>query len=95
MRFEVHIESTIQKFLYDPVVRAFHSVAERVRVLQPGSLHLYLSYIFLTLLAGLLAYAWSWGQWYAPPLIIVGLPMIWVLLSNHARRKLQHAQQLS
>jgi UDP-N-acetylmuramyl pentapeptide phosphotransferase/UDP-N-acetylglucosamine-1-phosphate transferase len=52
-------------------------------------------YISLTLLAGLLAYAWSWGQWYAPPLIIFGLPLIWVMLSNHARRKLQHAQQLS
>jgi UDP-N-acetylmuramyl pentapeptide phosphotransferase/UDP-N-acetylglucosamine-1-phosphate transferase len=52
-------------------------------------------YISLTLLAGLLAYAWSWGQWYAPPLIILGLPLIWVVLSNHARRKLQHAQQLS
>ena len=43
-------------------------------------------YISLTLLAGLLAYAWSWGQWYAPPLIILGLPLIWLLLSNHARR---------
>ena len=52
-------------------------------------------YISLTLLAGLLAYAWSWGQWYAPPLIIFGLPLIWLVLSNHARRKLQHAQQLS
>lgn len=54
MRFEVHIESTFQKYLYDPVVRWFDAVAERVRVLQPGSLHLYLSYIFLTLLVLLL-----------------------------------------
>ena len=51
-------------------------------------------YISLTLLAGLLAYAWSWGQWYAPPLILIGLPLIWMLLSNHARR-LRNAQQLS
>lgn len=54
MRFEVRVESTIQQYLYDPVVRAFHSVAERLRMLQPGSLHLYLSYIFLTLLVLLL-----------------------------------------
>jgi hydrogenase-4 component B len=54
MRFEVHIESTFQKYLYDPVVRAFNAVAHRLRVLQPGSLHLYLSYIFLMLLALLL-----------------------------------------
>jgi UDP-N-acetylmuramyl pentapeptide phosphotransferase/UDP-N-acetylglucosamine-1-phosphate transferase len=42
-------------------------------------------YIFLTLLAALLAYAWSWGQVYAPPLIILGLPLIWILLSRHAK----------
>ena len=42
-------------------------------------------YIALTLLAGLLAYAWSWGQVYAPPLIIIGLPLIWILLSRHAK----------
>lgn len=42
-------------------------------------------YIFLTLLAGLLSYAWSWGQVYAPPLIILGLPLIWILLSRHAK----------
>ena len=44
-----------------------------------------LLYIFLTLLASLLSYAWSWGQAYAPPLIILGLPLIWILLSRHAR----------
>jgi hydrogenase-4 component B len=54
MRFEVHIESTFQKYLYDPVVWWFNAVAERLRVLQTGSLHLYLSYIFLTLLVLLL-----------------------------------------
>jgi UDP-N-acetylmuramyl pentapeptide phosphotransferase/UDP-N-acetylglucosamine-1-phosphate transferase len=43
-----------------------------------------LLYIFLTLLAGVLSYAWSWGQAYAPPLIILGLPLIWILLSRHA-----------
>jgi hydrogenase-4 component B len=54
MRFEVHIESTFQKYLYDPVVQGFAALAERLRILQPGSLHLYLSYIFFTLLALLL-----------------------------------------
>jgi len=43
-------------------------------------------YILLTLLASLLSYAWSWGQSYAPPLIILGLPVIWILLSRHAVR---------
>lgn len=48
-------------------------------------------YIFLTLLASILSYAWSWGQVYAPPLIILGLPLIWILLSRYATR-LQNAK---
>jgi UDP-N-acetylmuramyl pentapeptide phosphotransferase/UDP-N-acetylglucosamine-1-phosphate transferase len=44
-----------------------------------------LLYIFLTLLAGALAYAWSWGRPYAPPLIIIGLPLIWLLLSRYVK----------
>ncbi|MDP1714317.1 MAG: glycosyltransferase family 4 protein [Anaerolineales bacterium] len=48
-------------------------------------------YIFLTLVAGLLSYAWSWGRPYAPLLIILGLPLIWILLSVHAKR-LENAQ---
>ena len=43
-------------------------------------------YISLTLLAGALSYAWSDGQSYAPPLIILGLPLTWLVLSRHASR---------
>jgi UDP-N-acetylmuramyl pentapeptide phosphotransferase/UDP-N-acetylglucosamine-1-phosphate transferase len=43
-------------------------------------------YILLTLLAGLLAYEWSQGHQIAPPLIFLGLPLIWTLLSIHAAR---------
>lgn len=42
-------------------------------------------YILLTLLAAALAYAWSWGQPYAPPLIIIGLPLLWFFLSRYVR----------
>ena len=41
-------------------------------------------YLTLTLLAGVLSYEWSWGSRLAPPLIILGLPLIWILLSRHA-----------
>jgi UDP-N-acetylmuramyl pentapeptide phosphotransferase/UDP-N-acetylglucosamine-1-phosphate transferase len=41
-------------------------------------------YLMLTLLAGVLSYEWSWGSRLAPPLIIIGLPLIWLLLSRHA-----------
>lgn len=43
-------------------------------------------YILLTLLAGVLSYEWSQGHQIAPPLIFLGLPLIWVLLSFYARR---------
>jgi hydrogenase-4 component B len=54
MRFETHIEPVFQQYLYDPVVRVLSLLADRLRVVQAGSLHLYLTYIFLTLLILLL-----------------------------------------
>jgi hydrogenase-4 component B len=53
-QFEFHIEPLFQTYLYDPVVAAFAAVADRLRVIQAGSLHLYLSYIFVTLVVLLL-----------------------------------------
>jgi len=52
--FEFHIEPVFQKYLYDPVVACFISMAERLRVVQGGSLHLYLAYIFVALIVLLL-----------------------------------------
>jgi glycosyltransferase WbpL len=43
-------------------------------------------YIFLTLLAAFLSYEWSQGHQIAAPLIFLGLPLIWVVLSFYARR---------
>jgi len=45
-------------------------------------------YIVLTLLAAVLSYEWSWGNPLAPLFIILGLPLIWVILSAHAKRLL-------
>jgi hydrogenase-4 component B len=53
-RFEFHIEPVFQKYLYDPVVAFFSTMADRLRVIQAGSLHLYLTYIFVTLVVLLL-----------------------------------------
>lgn len=53
-RFEFHIEPIFQKYLYDPVVAFFTTMADRLRVIQAGSLHLYLTYIFVTLIVLLL-----------------------------------------
>lgn len=53
-RFEFHIEPIFQKYLYDPLVAFFTTMADRLRVIQAGSLHLYLTYIFVTLIVLLL-----------------------------------------
>jgi len=53
-KFEFHIEPVFEKYLYDPVVHIFMRIADRLRILQAGSLHLYLAYIFVTLVVLLL-----------------------------------------
>jgi len=85
-------------FIMDAGVTFITRVIKREKLLYSHRSHLYQRlviggyshaaistlYIFLTLLASFLSYAWSWGQAYAPPLIILGLPLIWILLSRHA-----------
>ena len=53
-RFESRIEPVFQKYLYDPVVAFFIAAADRLRIIQAGSLHLYLTYIFVVLVLLLL-----------------------------------------
>ncbi len=86
-------------FIMDAGVTFIRRAVQRENVFAPHRTHLYQRlvgggfshaavsslYIFLTLLAGGLAYAWSWGRPYAPPLIIFGLPLIWLILSRFAR----------
>ena len=53
-RFEFHIEPLFEKYLYRPVVTFLLTTADRLRIIQAGSLHLYLTYIFVTLVLLLL-----------------------------------------
>src|SRR5215831_2440902 len=53
-RFEFHIEPVFQKYLYDPVITFMSGLADRLRIVQAGSLHLYLAYMFVTLVVLLL-----------------------------------------
>ena len=53
-RFEFHIEPMFQKYLYDPVITFMSGFADRLRIVQAGSLHLYLAYMFVTLVVLLL-----------------------------------------
>jgi UDP-N-acetylmuramyl pentapeptide phosphotransferase/UDP-N-acetylglucosamine-1-phosphate transferase len=43
-------------------------------------------YILLTLFAGILSYEWARGHQFAAPLIFLGLPLIWILLSRFTSR---------
>ncbi len=52
--FEFHIAPVIQTYLYDPVVARAYRFADRLRIIQAGSLHLYLAYMFVTLVVLLL-----------------------------------------
>ncbi|MGO9229249.1 MAG: hydrogenase 4 subunit B [Bryobacteraceae bacterium] len=54
IRFESKIEPTFEKHFYYPVEEWLLRVARRMRLLQAGSIHAYLAYIFLTLIALLL-----------------------------------------
>lgn len=53
-QFEFTIEPVFLKYLYNPVVDFFSTLADRFRVIQAGSLSLYLAYIFVTLVLLLL-----------------------------------------
>jgi hydrogenase-4 component B len=53
-RFEFHIEPVFQKHLYDPIITFMSGLAGRLRIVQGGSLHLYLAYMFVTLVVLLL-----------------------------------------
>jgi len=55
-RSEIH--PWFERILYGPMVTALRAAARRVRGLQAGSVHLYLVYMMVTLLALLLAARW-------------------------------------
>jgi hydrogenase-4 component B len=47
VRYRVEIEPTFERHLYDPLLRGVIHLAERMKVLQAGSLHAYLGYVLL------------------------------------------------
>ena len=77
----------IRRALKRENVFAAHRTHLYQRLVIVGYKHAQVSalYILLTLLAAILAYAWSWGQPYAPPLIILGLPLLWLALSRYVK----------
>lgn len=50
IRYRGEITPFFEKYIYEPLTVFIHKVAGRVRLLQSGSLHLYLLYILITLI---------------------------------------------
>ncbi|HEX9021374.1 MAG TPA: hydrogenase 4 subunit B [Nitrospirota bacterium] len=50
IRYGGEITPLFERYVYEPVTRTVHAVAGRVKLLQSGSLQLYLGYILLTLI---------------------------------------------
>lgn len=49
IKYHASIKSVFEDFMYRPTMRTIINIAARIRLLQSGSIHLYLSYIFITL----------------------------------------------
>jgi hydrogenase-4 component B len=54
VRYRAEIEPTFERFFYGPLTRGVLAVAERMKVIQAGSLHAYLAYVLLLGIALLL-----------------------------------------
>jgi hydrogenase-4 component B len=48
--YETHTTPVFRKYIYDPLLKLIFTSAVTMRRIQPGSIHLYLGYIFVTLL---------------------------------------------
>jgi len=48
--YETHTTQVFKKYIYEPVLAVIFKAARSMRRMQPGSIHLYLAYIFVTLL---------------------------------------------
>ena len=48
--YETYTTKVFKKYIYDPVLAMVFKTAKSMRRMQPGSIHLYLGYIFITLL---------------------------------------------
>jgi hydrogenase-4 component B len=58
VRYRAEIEPTFERFLYRPLTRAVLEVAERMKVIQAGSLHAYLAYVIVLVLSLVLLLWW-------------------------------------
>jgi hydrogenase-4 component B len=60
VKYRAEIEPTFERFLYRPLTRGVMGAAERMRLIQAGSLHAYLAYV-IVLVLGLVLLLWWRG----------------------------------
>jgi hydrogenase-4 component B len=58
IRYETHVHPWIERLVYTPLVEAVRSAASKIRRVQGGSVHLYLAYLCIALIALLVAARW-------------------------------------
>lgn len=49
-KYEVFTTSVFKKYIYEPVLHLIFKAAHSMKRIQPGSMHLYIAYIFITIL---------------------------------------------
>ncbi len=59
VRYRAEIEPTFERFLYRPLTRAVMGAADRMKLIQAGSLHAYLAYVIVLVLSLVLLLRWS------------------------------------
>ena len=50
-KYEVFTTPVFRRYIYEPALKAIIGTAKTMRKIQPGSIHVYLAYIFVTILA--------------------------------------------
>jgi hydrogenase-4 component B len=60
VRYRAQIEPTFERFVYGPLTRGVLGAAERMKVIQAGSLHAYLAYV-MALVVTLVVFLWWRG----------------------------------
>jgi hydrogenase-4 component B len=58
VKYRAEIEPTFERFLYGPLTRGVLGAAERLKVIQAGSLHAYLAYVIVLVLSLVLLLWW-------------------------------------
>ena len=49
VKYAVHTTPVFMRFVYEPILKLAFGAARQMRKMQPGSIHLYLAYIFITI----------------------------------------------